>query len=326
VTPQQTRKGRSLSEGGSSKVKTVNLPYIIPGGRGTVRSNKATQDHSLQNLSWALLALSTGENPLDGPPGSASRSEGAQVRMIGIPVQAGRDGGIFNRVSGTPPAVAEKCRALAREVERTISDHYGVAMPAFLRAMVPRRARLVKRIQRIIDKFVERMRANTDPWERRFAEKFGIVLAGAILMSEFGIGPWTTKRARRAVARLYKLARSITVSVNQATDALLRHLRKLVITGKRFPFIKKGMKYNKSENWGLTRKMPDGTNAVLIQLPRFDQLVKPSAISKAVLIELDTRGVLVKGSDDKRTRQVMINGTLTRSRYVCLNRRELLSE
>ncbi|MCX7307219.1 MAG: hypothetical protein NTZ72_04405 [Afipia sp.] len=314
-------EGRNSDGGATSKIKTAFLPYLIPGGRGTVRSNKAVQDGNLKNLSWALLALSTGENPIDGS--STVRPEGARVRMIGIPVQPGNKGGIFNHVEGTPNEISQVCNRLARQVDKTIADNYGVAFIEYLRRMVPRRPELTSRITLIIDNFVEKMEANVDPWERRFAEKFGIVLAGAILMSEFGIGPWTRRRARKAIEALYGKARSATISTDDATDSLMLRLRKLVGDGKRFPVVKKGSKLNMSHAWGVTRTLPGGKPAICIRLSRFRKLVKPSAISSSVLLELSTRRVLIKAANGKKTRQMMFKGSPKRRRYVCLDRSRL---
>jgi hypothetical protein len=72
-----------------------------------------------------------------------------------------------------------------------------------------------------MDKFVVWVGANSDPWERRLAEKFGIVLAGAILASEFGIAPWTEKRAANAIGAIYRLSRGALASGSEATDALI---------------------------------------------------------------------------------------------------------
>jgi hypothetical protein len=116
------------------------------------------------------------------------------------------------------------------------------------------------------------------------------------------------------------------VSVKDAADALLKRLRKLVKAGKRFPLIKKGESYNEADTWGLTRKMPDGRRAVLIPSSRFDSLVKPSAAAKAVLAELEKRGILIKAADGKPTRQMKIEGSKMRRRYICLNRKALLAE
>jgi hypothetical protein len=76
-------------------------------------------------------------------------------------------------------------------------------------------------------------------------------------MSEFGIGPWTEQRARRAIATLYKKARSAIVSIKDTTDAVLKRLRKVAKAGKRFPLVAKGTSYNEADTWGLIRKMPD---------------------------------------------------------------------
>jgi hypothetical protein len=313
-------------DSGAGGIKTAYLPYLIPGGRGTMRSKKAMQDRDLQNLTWALLGVSNGENPLDGPSVAGPRPEGAQTRMICIPVPPGNEGGIFNRVSGTSRGISKQCKLLARQLEQTIAENYGVAMPAYLRKMVPKRPKLVARVQVIIDGFVKKMRADTDPWERRFAEKFGIVLAGAILMSEFGIGPWTEQRARKAIATLYRQARSAIVSVKDTADAVLKRLRGLVKAGKRFPLVKKGERYNEAETWGLIRKIPEGRRAVLIPSSRFNGLVKPSAAAKFVLAELEKREILIKGADGKPTRQMKVEGSKERRRYVCLDRKALLAE
>jgi hypothetical protein len=102
------------------------LPYLVTGGVGTLQSNKATQDRDLQNLRWSLPALSSGEIPLDDPAKRAARPEGAQARMIPVPVPPGRRGGIFNRMDGTLGQKVKLGRKLAREVEETIAANFGV--------------------------------------------------------------------------------------------------------------------------------------------------------------------------------------------------------
>ena len=119
LTAALDEEGRATDSGATGGVPTAYLPYLIPGGRGTMRSKKAMQDRDLQNLTWALLAISNGENPLDGPSARGPRPEGAQTRMICIPVPAGHEGGIFNRVSGSPREISKQCKELAREVEQT---------------------------------------------------------------------------------------------------------------------------------------------------------------------------------------------------------------
>jgi hypothetical protein len=71
-----------------------------------------------------------------------------------------------------------------------------------------------------------------------FAEKFGIILAGGIFASEFGVAPWTKERAWSAVrARfsicrmwwsraIYQHSRAALASVSETTDALVGKIRK----------------------------------------------------------------------------------------------------
>ena len=78
-------EGRALS-GTGRYIKPSQLPYQLTSGRGTYRSQKAVRDPDLQNLTWLLPFISTGEKPLDDPKNKSARMEGAQVRMAPIPV------------------------------------------------------------------------------------------------------------------------------------------------------------------------------------------------------------------------------------------------
>ena len=94
-------EGRSLGSGKSPRVKADQLSYLIPSGRGSVRSNYATRRADLKNRNWLTNAIASGETPLDGTSNRQARTEGSQVRMIRLPVPAGARGGIFNRVKGS---------------------------------------------------------------------------------------------------------------------------------------------------------------------------------------------------------------------------------
>jgi hypothetical protein len=232
---QFDEEGRSLGSGTGPRIKPQEMAYLIASGRGGLRSVKATRDPDLANVTFSLFALSTGETPLDDPlTRKEARPEGSQVRMICLPVSPGVKGGIFNRVKGTPEEVAATCKSLARQVGETIVVNYGVVAPAFLpKLLAADRITLKRRVRNIIDKFIVRVGADTDPWERRFAEKFGIILAAAILLSEWKIGPWTKRRAHGAIRRLYQLARSAVVSAEEATAALVQKLTRAL--GSDFP-------------------------------------------------------------------------------------------
>jgi hypothetical protein len=149
-----------------------------------------------------------------------------------------------------------------------------------------------------------------------------MVLAGARLLARYGLAPWTDQRAIVAVNNLYRDSRNLTVSVSQASDALLDKLRKEVASDKRFPRISKGESLNadrKKEIWGIIREIGGDENITAVIPSRFESLVEPSAVSDLVLRELDDRELLVKDPDENLKRQVLIKGlTNKRARYVCI--------
>jgi hypothetical protein len=248
--------------------------------------------------------------------------EGAQVRMAPISVPPGGDGGIFNRLHGSRDEIVKLAHPLARQVEQTLTENYGVAMPAYLSKVVPARSTLAPRVRRIMDKFVEKVGANTDPWERRFAGKFGIVLAAAIFSAEFGLAPWTKERAFPAIRAIYQCSRAASASVSETTDALIGKLR-TALTAGHFPQLEKGQTMkpeDAGQAWGVSRTLPKHGPALIITLSRLQGLISPRAISSAVVAELANRDILIKASDDKPTRQAMIlglNGS-KRRRYIAL--------
>ena len=314
-------EGRALS-GTGKYIRPSQLPYQLTSGRGTYRSQKAVRDPDLQNLTWLLPFISTGEKPLDDPNNESARMEGAQVRMAPIPVPPGADGGIFNRLDGAREKIVEQAYSLVREDEKTLAENYGVAMPAYLGKLWPQRSSLAPRVPRIIDNFVKRVGADSEPWERRFAEKFGIVLAGGIFASEFGVAPWTKERAWSAVRAIYRRSRAALTSVSETTDALVGKIRKALTAG-RFPPLDKGQIMKPEDAGralGVTRKLATHGPTILITLEQLQGLIRPRATSSPVLADLAERGILIQSTDGKSTRETMIRGLngSKRRRYVAL--------
>jgi putative DNA primase/helicase len=124
-------EGRALDVKAGPRVRVEDLPYLVPSGRGAVRSNKATADPNLKNKTWSLFAISTGENPIDDR--REVRPEGAQVRMISVPVPAGGRGGIYNRIKGSRQQIVKKAvnlhRWLRTRSQRTMEWQYQRSWP-----------------------------------------------------------------------------------------------------------------------------------------------------------------------------------------------------
>jgi Domain of unknown function (DUF927) len=312
-------EGRSLS-GPGRNVKPSQLPYLLTSDRGTVRSKKASQDPDLQNLTWLLPVISTGEQPLDDS-NRLARTEGAQVRMAPIPVPPGAEGGIFNRLDGSPEEIVQHAFHLAQEVEQALMENYGVAMPENLQMLYSRR-NVASRIRRIVNYFVKWVGADSTPWDRRLATKFGIVLAAALFASKYGGATWTLNEAAETIRRIYERSRWAMASVSDATDALVAKLR-AALADKRFPQLEKGQTMAPQDAgcaWGITRRLVTHGSVSLITLARLKHLIQPSIISDGVISELSKRGIIVKDPDGKTTRLTMLRGLhgSKRRRYVVI--------
>jgi uncharacterized protein (DUF927 family) len=306
-------------------IQRSKFAYKITAGRGARRSRKARSDRDLQNLTWSLIAITTGETPLDSDR-PVTRAEGDQVRMIAIPVPQGSQGGIFNRTNkirenlGNSEKIPDFCARLIREVDETIRSYYGTAMPAFLAQLVTNRAELKPEIISIIQDFVtDETTDGTDPWQSRFVKKFGIVLAAAILMARYRIGPWTEKRARLAIRRLCRKALDTARPSTNGSAEALRLIQAKIRDGG-FPTIKKGMHFPK-EALGITRKLR-GSKYIYVRYATLKSIIAPHDI-RAVLADWAEQGLILKSGNGKVTRQIKVKGHQRRERYVCIDKARL---
>ena len=78
---------------------------------------------------------------------------------------------------------------LAQLIETTITANYGVMMPSFLSQLTQNQTALATDILAMRDKFVRDVGATGNIWEKRYAEKFGLPLAAALLLVRYGIAP-----------------------------------------------------------------------------------------------------------------------------------------
>jgi hypothetical protein len=323
VGVEMDEQGRSLGLTVGPKIGATQFAYLFSSGRGAVRSRYATRHHDLQNLSWLNNAITSGELPLDPPSKTQTRTEGSQVRMIGLPVPPGSKGGIFNRVKVPRKSRAKRYRELAEEVEETIAANYGVAFPAFMHAMLPEQDRIIKKMNNSIGHLIERVGADDNPWKTRFARKLAIAGATAMLLAELKIAPWSKKRARRAFVRLYEKARAAVTTVDEMTECVVKTVRRSY-QRKKYPIIKKNMKLSrkaiKRASRGFVRDLPGIGSSLLIPMARLAKAIKDPAMVRPFVRRLIDFGFVYTSSDGKATRQVMITGLADgRRRYVAFN-------
>lgn len=307
-------EGRGSVTSNGPQMNRSDFAYKIASGRGAKRSSKVSA-RGLPDLTWCLIGITTGESPLDTRKGR--RAEGDQVRMIALPVPPGSKGGIFNRHRRLKKSIKRRggLQAIAKDLENAIGENYGVIMPTFLDVVVPHRTEAAIKIKRVISEFVDTVvTLDADPWDRRFAARFGVVLAAAILMSHHGLAPWTEKRAKAAIARLYRRAHNTLRMPDQHLgDASKRLLQ--AYNERRFPRLKRGdhlpedaigfLKRSRKKSW------------ICIRRYALSDLIGGTPAS--LLSQWQKRGVLAAGPDGKYTRQIKIAGQPRRQRYVAFD-------
>lgn len=289
-----------------------NLAYKVAHGVGAKRSKQAK---GLPNLRWCVIGLTTGETPLNAV--GLPRREGEMVRLIALPVPPGSQGGIFNRRDKFLKAIEAVggCSAIARGVEKTITNNYGVIMTAFLEIVTADKVKLAAAARKDVDDFVRKVAGQGDPWDKRFAKRFGVVFAAANLMAEHGIGPWKKKRAQAALERLHAIARGAV----ERQITLVRGPSKLVLdafkNGKT-PRVKKGSDVPPDAT-GFVKTF-SGERCLCFERQNLSSLIAGDV--QLVLKRWREDGVLVS-SGGKLTKQLTLNGT--RKRLVVLRLTEL---
>ena len=311
--------GRTTGTPEQRREKVRSIAFMVPSGRGAIRSARVGRHQDLPNLTWRLFGISSGEQPLDEP--GTTRFAGEQLRHIDITVPRPRRGGIFDLIDGEYEERGSDAARLASNLEMTLAANYGLARDQYLDRLTIERPRLQAELRQIVDGFVELVGASTQPWERRLARKFGVVLAGAVLAAEWDVAPFSVDHARRCVQAIYRVARRAIVSVEDQTGDVLHHLREAYNQG-RFPLLPKGQGLPEDARdvaWGFRRDV-DGREILAVLPDTFESLTpsKPSAV--AVLDTLIEKGIALPGLGGKRHRQIAVQGFPRdgRGRWVCL--------
>ena len=93
-----------------------------------------------------------------------------------------------------------------------MQNNFGHAIRAFITRLVKNPDTHARRATELMEKFLQKVQAGSDPWTRRFAGKFAIAYAAARLAAELGVAPWPKTHPLKCVVRLYKRARELVVT------------------------------------------------------------------------------------------------------------------
>jgi putative DNA primase/helicase len=294
------------------------LAHKIVGGGGSRRSAKAKQDPDLADLRWRLMSLWSGEKSLDPEFLGGARERGELVRLIEIPVPVHAQNGIFDRLKGAnlPPA------DLAKKAEAAVRENFGYPIRALIERLVSDPDAHARRATELVERFLQTAQVNSDPWTRRFAMKFAVVYAAARLAAELKVAPWPKNHPLKCILRLYRRARALVVTPDEALEDLLRLLAKNA-GPKRFPKINKGDSVTekpKNKVWGIRSKASDGTAFLAIHSDRFDSLVNPAHHAARVRKLLADGGYIVSGREGRHVRQIKAKGfgSTDKPYFVCV--------
>jgi uncharacterized protein DUF927 len=299
--------------------KVRRLTHKITGGGGSRRSAKARQDRDLADLRWRVTCLWSGEYSLGAEFLGAARARGELVRLIEIPVPERRDNGIFDRLS----SVQLSRTKLALRAEATIKKNFGHAIRAFINDLAANREAHTQRAAGLIEKFLEKVGAGSDPWARRFATKFAVVYAAARLAAELKVAPWpSSHHPFKCVERLYKAARALVVTPEESLTALLHQLANNASSTTRFPKVEKGDSLPEEltkKAWGIRHETQSGISCLAIESKKFDHLIPPHHADQVRKL-LAERGHTVLGKEGRHVRQIKVRGfgSTEKPYFVCV--------
>ena len=88
-------------------------------------------------------------------------------------------------------------------------------------------------IERLVRRFIKKEEIRAEGWERRFAQKFGLLYAVLRLAIDLGILPWPKSLPLQAIRKCYRLAREGIKSEEQQDHDALRMLKELLSGDKK---------------------------------------------------------------------------------------------
>jgi len=177
--------------------------YMLANGEGKKRMNA---DGSLRRrATWRLLFFSNGECTIEEHAASAASNRkirgGVEVRVLGIPADAGRGMGVFENLHGmaTPGEFAERLKSAALNV-------YGSPLRLWLDYLVNYQESCRELLQGYVDEFVRTNMPNGDHPEevRRAVRRFAIPAAAGELATDLDITGWRSGEAMKGIGRCFR--------------------------------------------------------------------------------------------------------------------------
>ena len=154
-------------------------------------------------------------------------SRGDKVRLFDISVPAAEKSGIFDRIPGGPTKRAKRSVKLIQRLERGYLSNHGHIFRRWLAYLLS--SNCSPTLIEAANDFVRRVGAEDNGWQKRFAQKFGIIYAAMKLGVEGGLLPWSAELPLKVAIKCYRKAREGTSSDKDYTQYLANRLSKAVM-------------------------------------------------------------------------------------------------
>jgi len=177
-----------------------DVVYMLGNGRGKHRSND-TGLIGKPAVSWRLLFMSNGELPLERHMQEAGKKPktGMEMRMLGIPADAGAGRGIFNTLHDMSGG-----EALAKHLDAAASRSHGAAIVAFLQHLVEERQQLAAFIPSQQGAFArDNLPPDASGQARDAAGRFALAGFAGEMATEWGVTGWPPGTAMDAARECF---------------------------------------------------------------------------------------------------------------------------
>ena len=190
-----------LDEVGQASGKVAGeVAYMLANGQGKTRASRS--GGSRPSLQWRILFLSTGEITLSDKIKEdkfARAMAGQTVRMVDIPIDAGKGLGAFEELHGSPDG-----DSFARRIKEVAGKFYGTALREFVKQVAKAPSDVARRVNAGIKAFIaEYCPPGSDGQIQRVAARFALAACTAEEAISYGILPWPEGEGFRAASACF---------------------------------------------------------------------------------------------------------------------------
>jgi hypothetical protein len=184
--------------------------------------------------------------------------------------------------------------------------------------------RIKSKIKKYKDKFMRAAGVPADKWEGRFAQRFALAYAAAVLGIKHEILPWSRRRALDAIIAIYRRSRAAVPDYDALLSEALEAVKSKLRKSHGFLDLRPGRAAKTQPSAAKARafiKKQKGCGSYFVVSPeRLQGWIGDKIGVQAAGMRLHELGQLVLTERDVLTKQVLIDGVKGKRRYYCIRR------